>query len=138
MLNHLLEYEKYDPRLEYKTDSRRDISLDDIRKSGAYRNIIDLGFEEEHSHQQELNNTLKFVRIKHKQRERGHGDVFYTVHPSGIVRRYNPEKSHEIPEGGGNDIRRFPRPFKTLKDYNKALKYLFNYLRRKELRNDYR
>jgi len=138
MLHHLLEFKKYDPRLEYKTDTRRDISLDDIRKSGPYRNIIHLGFEEDHSHQQELNNTLKFVRIKHKQRERGHGDVFYTVHPSGIVRRYNPEKSHEIPEGGGNDIRRFPRPFKTLKDYNKALKYLFNYLRRKELRNDYR
>ena len=49
MLHRLLEFEKYDPRLEYKTNTRRDISLDDIRKSGAYRNIIDLGFEEEHS-----------------------------------------------------------------------------------------
>lgn len=138
MLKHLLEFEKYDPRLEYKVETRRELSLDNIRRSKEYRNILDLGFEEDHSHQQALNNTLKFVRVKNKQKEKGHGDVFYTIHPSGIVRRYNPEKSDEVPEGGGNDIRRFPRPFKTLKDYNKALQYLFNYLRRKELRKNFR
>ena len=107
----LLEYEKYDPRDEYDAETRRELSLEKIRKTKDYRRIIDLGFKEVHSHQQDLNNTLKFVRTKNKESEKGHGDVFYTVHPSGIVRRYNPEKSHEIPQGGGNDIRRFPRPF---------------------------
>ena len=43
-----------------------------------------------------------------------------------------PRKSKAKPQFGGNDIRRFPKPFKTAKEYSKALRYLFNYLRRKE------
>ena len=137
-MNNLLEYLKYDPRNEYKAEDRRDLDIDKVRKSKEYRNVIDLGFKEVHSYQQDLNNTLKFTRTKHKQKEEGHGDVFYTIHPSGIVRRYNPIISDEIPEGGGNDIRRFPKPFRGVKEYSKALRYLFNYLRRKELRGDFR
>lgn len=137
-MNHLLEYSKYDPRDEYKTEDRRDLDIDKIKKSKEYRNLIDLGFSEVNSYQQELNNTLKFLRIKNKQKEEGHGDVFYTVHPTGIVRRYNPIISSDVPEGNGNVIRRFPKPFRTTKEYSKALRYLFNYLRRKELRGDYR
>jgi hypothetical protein len=53
-------------------------------------------------------------------------------------RLYNPIISDENPEGGGNDIRRFPKPFRGVKEYSKALRYLFNYLRRKELRGDFR
>ena len=134
----LLEYEKYDPRDEYDSETRRELSLEKIRKTKDYRRIIDLGFNEVHSHQQDLNNTLKFVRTKNKESEKGHGDVFYTIHPTGIVRRYNPPVSDEIPQGSGNDIRRFPKPFSSIKEYAKALKYLFNYLRRKEMRGDYR
>jgi len=134
----LLEYEKYDPRDEYDSETRRELSLDKIRKTKDYRRIIDLGFKEVHSHQQDLNNTLKFVRTKNKEFEKGHGDVFYTIHPTGIVRRYNPPVSDEIPQGSGNDIRRFPKPFSSIREYAKALKYLFNYLRRKEMRGDYR
>ena len=137
-MNNLLEYSKYDPRKEYKAEDRRDLDIEKVRKSKEYRSIIDLGFKEVHSHQQDLNNTLKFTRTKHKENEKGHGDVFYTIHPTGIVRRYNPVISDEIPQGNGNDIRRFPKPFKTAKEYSKALRYLFNYLRRKELRGDYR
>jgi hypothetical protein len=137
-MNFLLEYEKYDPREEYTVDSRRELSLDKIRKTKDYRSVIDLGFREVRSHQQDLNNTLKFVRTKNKEAEKGHDDVFYTIHPTGIVRRYNPPISDEIPQGSGNDIRRFPKPFSSIREYSKALKYLFNYLRRKEMRGDYR
>jgi hypothetical protein len=137
-MNNLLEYSKYDPRNEYDSETRRELDLDRVRKSKEFRKLLDLGFKEETSHQQQLNNTLKFVRTKHKQKERGHDDVFYTIHPSGIVRRYNPLKSEEIPQGSGNDLRRFPKRFRTHKDYIKALNYLFNYIRRKEEKGDYR
>ena len=90
-MNNLLEYSKYDPRNEYKAEDRRDLDIDKVRKSKEYRNVIDLGFKEVHSYQQDLNNTLKFIRTKQKQKEDGHGDVFYTIHPSGTVRRYNPK-----------------------------------------------
>jgi hypothetical protein len=136
MIN-LFEFDKYDPRSEYLEDERRSIDLNKIRKSDAYQDIIDLGFSDETSDQQELNNTLKFKR-KNQPEVRGYDDVFYTIHPTGVVRRYNPIKSDEIPEGQGNTIRTFPSPFRNSKEYKKALRYLFNYLRRKELRKDYR
>ena len=137
-MNNLLEYSKYDPRKEYKAEDRRDLDIDKVRKSKEYRNVIDLGFKEVHSHQQDLNNTLKFTRTKHKQKEEGHGDVFYTIHPTGTVRRYNPIRSKETPEGSGNDIKKFIEPFKSIADYKKGLNYLWQYLKRKEDRGDYR
>ena len=68
-MNNLLEYSKYDPRNEYKAEDRRDLDIDKVRKSKEYRNVIDLGFKEVHSYQQDLNNTLKFIRTKQKQKE---------------------------------------------------------------------
>lgn len=133
----LQEYDNYDPRSEYLEDERRNIDLDKIRKSDAYQDIIDLGFVDDTSDQQELNNTLKFRRKKQPE-VKGYEDVFYTVHPTGVVRRYNPVKSSDIPEGQGNSIRNYPSPFKNSREYKKALRYLFNYLRRKELKQDYR
>jgi len=136
MIN-LFEFDKYDPKSEYLEDERRSIDLDKIRKSDAYRDIIDLGFSDDTSDQQELNNTLKFRRKRQPEVD-GYGEVFYTVHPTGVVRRYNPIVSSETPEGQGNAIRTYPDPFRNGKEYKKALRYLFNYLRRKELRKDYR
>lgn len=133
-----MTFEKYNPELEYKVPTRREINLEWLRQSRPYRRVLQLGFKEDTSHQQELNNTLKFVRIRKKQKEKGHDDVFYTIHPSGTVRRYNPPKSPEVPEGSGNDIKRFPAPFKTGRDYIKALNYLWQYLRRKEQNKDFR
>lgn len=131
-------FKDYDPSFEYKSDSRRELNLDSVRKSKDYKKLLLLGFKEETSHQQELNNTLKFVRVENKKRERGHSDVFYTIHPSGTVRRYNPVKSEDVPEGNGNDIKKFGEPFRTSADYKKGIKYLYNYLERKEERGDYR
>ena len=82
--------------------------------------------------------TLKFKRVENKRRERGHSDVFYTIHPSGTVRRYNPVKSEDIPEGNGNDIKNFGAPFNTTSDYKRGIKYLYDYIERKEKRGDYR
>jgi hypothetical protein len=137
-MKNLLSFKKYDPEKEYKKDFRREINLDSIKKTKAFKRILDLGFEENSSHQQDLNNTLKFTRVKKKQSEPGHADVFYTIHPSGTVRRYNPIKSAEIPEGEGNDIKKFPQPFKSGKDYIKALNYLWQYLKRKESQKNFR
>ena len=81
---------------------------------------------------------MKFIRTENKQREKGHGDVFYTIHPTGTVRRYNPIRSKETPEGSGNDIKKFVEPFKNIADYKKGLNYLWQYLKRKEDRKDYR
>jgi hypothetical protein len=114
------------------------LNLDSVRRSKEYKRIIKLGFEEETSHQQEINNTLKFVRSKHKQTEKGHDDVFYTIHPTGTVRRYNPIKSEDIPQGNGNDIKKFIEPFEKPKDYIKGLNYLWQYLKRKEANKDFR
>jgi hypothetical protein len=97
-----------------------------------------MGFIEDTSHQQSLNNTLKFTRQRNKQREKGKDDVFYTIHPSGIVRRYNPVKSEEIPQGEGNDIKRYPKAFTNSNSYLKALRYLIAYLERKEEKGDFR
>ena len=58
----LLEYEKYSPEEEYKSDSRRSLNLDLVRKTVDYKRLIELGLKEDTSHQQEINNTLKFVR----------------------------------------------------------------------------
>lgn len=137
-MKYVVIFEEYDPSDEYKLDSRRAINLDRIRKSIEYKRIMDLGFEEETSHQQELNNSMKFIRTENKQREKGHGDVFYTIHPTGTVRRYNPIRSKETPEGSGNDIKKFVEPFKNIADYKKGLNYLWQYLKRKEDRKDYR
>jgi hypothetical protein len=134
----LLEYEKYKPENEYKEESRRELNLNLVRKNLVYKKIIDLGFKEDTSHQQELNNTLKFIRTANKQKERGHSDVFYTIHPTGVVRRYNPVKSKDVPEGNGNDIKRFSKPFTKTSEYTKALNYLWQYLKRKEEKGDYR
>ena len=134
----LSEKEKYDPMEEYQPDTRRRLNLDSVRKSPEYERIIDLGFVEDTSHQQSLNNTIKFTREEEIQPERGMAKVFYTIHPTGIVRRYNPERSKEIPEGSGNDIKVFPKPFERPRDYIKALRYLFQYLRRKEIEKNFR
>lgn len=137
-MKNLLSFKNYRPGKEYKTETRRELDLDVIRSSADYRKIIELGFKEDTSHQQELNNTLKFVRTSKKQKERGHDDVFYTVHPTGTVRRYNPIRSEDTPEGSGNDIKKFNRPFSTIRDYRKGLKYLYGYLIRKQKRGDFR
>lgn len=136
----LLEYRKYDPKNEYQEDTRREVDLDRIRRGQEYRDILELGFEEVTSHQQEINNTIKFQR-KNQPEVEGFGEVFYTIHPTGVVRRYNPRedrKNDETPQGEGNTIRTYPSPFRNSREYKKALRYLFNYIRRKELRGDYR
>ena len=137
-MKNLVNFRNYNPDNEYKKESRRKLNLDRVKQTKAYKRILELGFKEDASHQQQLNNTLKFIRVRKKQSEPGHGDVFYTIHPSGTVRRYNPIRSAEIPEGDGNDIKKFPLPFKTGKDYVKALNYLWQYLKRKESEKDYR
>jgi hypothetical protein len=137
-MKNLLNFKSYSAEYEYKTEYRREIELDRVRKSREYRRLLALGFDEDTSHQQEINNTMKFVRNVKKQKELGHGDVFYTIHPSGTVRRYNPIKSKEVKEGNGNDIKKFSTPFKSAKDYAKGLNFLWQYLKRKEARGDYR
>jgi len=129
---------KYKPETEYKEDTRRQINLDLIRKTKEYENLLALGFKENTSHQQELNNTMKFERSKNKQTEAGHSNVFYTLHPTGVVRRYNPEKGKDTPEGSGNVIKKFNTAFSSPKEYKKGLRYLWQYLRRKENRGDFR
>ena len=129
---------EYTPSDEYQEGLRRNINLNSIRKTKEYRNIIDLGFIDDTSHQQELNNTIKFIRKSDIDKEFGMDPVFYTIHPTGTIRRYNPPKSDETPQGSGNDIKVFNKPFFRGKDYLKGLKYLFHYLRRKEGRGDYR
>ena len=91
----------------YKEENRRPINLDAVRRTKEYRSLLSLGFKEDTSYQQELNNTMKFVRTKNKQKEPGYGDVFYTIHPTGTVRRYNPIKTSdgEVQEGSGNDLK---------------------------------
>lgn len=140
-MKHLLEFKKFkDPQEVYREENRSPINLDAVRRTKEYRKILSLGFKEDTSHQQELNNTMKFVRTKHKQKDPGYDDVFYTIHPTGIVRRYNPPKTKEgdVPEGSGNDLIRFPSKFKRSRDYKKGLKYLAGYLERKKDRGDYR
>jgi hypothetical protein len=140
-MKHLFEFDKFkDPQAPYKEEERNPINLDSVRRTKEYRKIISLGFKEETSHQQELNSTMKFVRTKNKQKESGYDDVFYTIHPTGIVRRYNPpkDKSGNAQEGSGNDLKRFSRKFNRSRDYKKALTYLYGYLLRKEERGDYR
>ena len=137
-MENLLNFKDYEPAEEYKSESRRSLNLDSVRGSKEYKRIIKLGFEEETSHQQEINNTMKFIRTKQKQKEKGHDDVFYTIHPTGTVRRYNPIKSEEIPQGSGNDIKKFIEPFEKPRDYIKGLNYLWQYLKRKEANKDFR
>lgn len=137
-MKNIKSFKDYNPNDEYKADSRRSLNLDRVRRTKEYRRLLNLGFSEETSDQQSLNNTMKFVRTKHKQREKGHGDVFYTIHPSGTVRRYNPVKSEDIPQGNGNDIKKFIEPFKKSSDYKKALNYLWQYIKRKEDNEDFR
>jgi hypothetical protein len=54
------------------------------------------------------------------------------------VRRYNPPREIEVPEGSGNDIKRFRRPFLRGRDYIKAIRYLIGYLKRKEEKGDFK
>lgn len=137
-MKNIKSFKDYNPNDEYKTESRRSLNLDTVRKTKEYRRMINLGFSEETSDQQSLNNTMKFIRTKHKQKEKGHDDVFYTIHPSGTVRRYNPIKSDAVPQGNGNDIKKFPIPFKKSSDYKKALNYLWQYIKRKQENEDFR
>jgi hypothetical protein len=137
MMN-IKSFKDYNPNDEYKADSRRTLDLDRVRTTKEYRRLINLGFSEETSDQQALNNTMKFVRTKHKQKEKGHSDVFYTIHPSGTVRRYNPIKSDDVPQGNGNDIKKYIIPFRKSSDYKKALDYLWQYIKRKEDNEDFR
>lgn len=137
-MEYILEFDKYDPKKEYISSERRSLNLSRLRRTKEYRTLLKMGFVEDSSHQQELNNTLKFKRTRKKENQLGHDDVFYTIHPTGIVRRYNPMKSEETPEGFGNDIKNFFSPFKNSVDYIKALRYLISYLRRKEQRGDFR
>ena len=137
-MKNIKEYKSYKPEKEYKKTTRREINLDVLRKSKDYKNLIKIGFKDSTSHQQELNNTLKFERKREKQKERGKGKTFYTLHPSGTVRRYNPDKSKEILQGSGNDLINFGKPFKSSRDYSKGLRYLKSYIERKEGRKDYR
>jgi CRISPR/Cas system-associated endonuclease/helicase Cas3 len=112
-VKNIKSYKDYKPEKEYEKSTRREVNLDVLRKSKDYKDIIKMGFKETTSHQQELNNTLKFERKKEKQKEKGKGKTFYTVHPSGIVRRYNPDKSKEIPQGSGNDLINFGIPLEA-------------------------
>lgn len=139
-MKNLFEFKKFQPQEMYKEENRRPINVDAVRRTKEYRKLISLGFKEETSHQQELNNTIKFSRTKNKQKETGYDDVFYTIHPTGTVRRYNPPKSKEddIQEGSGNDLKKFAKPFVRSRDYKQALTYLYNYLLRKQDRGDFR
>jgi hypothetical protein len=130
-MKHLELFEKYTASQEYKADSRRDIDLEKVRGLNEYKDITDLGFVEDTSFQQELNNTIKFVRKRHKQSQEGFADVFYTIHPSGAIRRYNLPKSDVIPPGSGNLLYKYPK-FKNADDYRKGLLFLWQYLKRKE------
>ena len=124
----------------YKEENRKPINIDAVRRTKEYRKLLSLGFKDDTSHQQELNNTLKFIRTKNKQKENGYDDVFYTVHPTGTVRRYNPPKTKDddIQEGSGNDLKKFSKPFVRSRDYKQALTYLYDYLLRKQDRGDFR
>jgi len=140
-MKHLFEFKKFkEPQDLYKEENRKTINLDAVRRTKEYRKILSLGFKDDTSHQQEMNSTLKFVRTKNKQKETGYDDVFYTIHPTGIVRRYNPvkDKSGEVQEGSGNDLKRFDKPFERSRDYKQGLKYLYEYLLRKQNRGDFR
>lgn len=125
------------PQEPYQEENRKEIDLSEVRKSKEYRKIINLGFKEITSDQQELNNTLKFERKKQGASEKGYGKVFYTIHPTGKVRRYKPEKNKEgiMDEGNGNVLKSFPA-LKTYKSYKRPLEYLYQYLVRKEERGD--
>ena len=140
-MKHLFEFKKFkDPQEMYKEENRKPINLDAVRRTKEYRKLLSLGFKEDTSHQQELNNTLKFIRTKNKQKETVYDDVFYTIHPTGTVRRYNPlkDKSGEVQEGSGNDLKKFPKAFVRSRDYKQAMKYLHDYLLRKQERGDFR
>lgn len=137
-MKNVLSFSDYDPTDEYKADLRRDINLNVVRRSPYYKELIRMGFEEVTSDQQDLNNTMKFIRIRRTAKDRGHDLPFYTIHPTGTVRRYNPPKSEEQPEGSGNDIKTFEKPFVRNRDYIKGIKYLIGYLKRKEERGDFK
>ena len=137
-MKHVINFDQYDPEDEYKSDLRRDINLEIVRKTSEYNDLIRRGFEEATSPQQELNNTLKFIRVKQRERDRGFDYPFYTIHPSGTVRRYNPPRGDETPEGSGNVIKKFKRPFMKSRDYIRGLRYLIDYLERKEEEGDFK
>ena len=41
-------------------------------------------------------------------------------------------------EGQGNTIKKYPSHFKSSREYTKALRFLFNYLKKKEEKEDLR
>jgi hypothetical protein len=137
-MKNVLSFSDYDPELEYKSETRREMNLNRVRRSREYKELIKKGFKEITSEQQELNSTMKFQRVRYKEKDKGHDFPFYTIHPSGTVRRYNPPKSPEVPEGSGNDLIVFDKPFYKPKDYIKGIQYLLDYLDRKEDRDDYK
>lgn len=136
MIN-LFEFDDFSKLKEYKADTRREINLEVVRNLPEYEELLRMGVSDETSGQQEINNTLKLVP-GWQRKEKGHQKVFYTVHPTGIVRRYNPPRENEDLEGSGNDIKVFPDKFRTARDYRKALKYLIKYFKEKIKRGDYR
>jgi hypothetical protein len=137
-MKNILSFSDYDPEDEYRSETRRELNLGPIRRSPEYRKLRDMGFAEVTSEQQELNSTMKFQRKRDKEKDKGHDYPFYTIHPSGTVRRYNPPRSPEVPEGSGNDIKVFKKPFVKSRDYLRGLRYLISYLERKEERGDYK
>jgi hypothetical protein len=137
-MKNILSFSNYDPTEEYMADTRREINLNPARRSKEYKDLIKMGFEEITSDQQKLNSTLKFQRSLGREKDKGHDFPFYTIHPSGNVRRYNPPREEEVPEGSGNDIKRFKKPFFRGRDYVKAIRYLIGYLKRKEEKGDYK
>lgn len=136
-MENLFEYEDHKKLKEYKADSRREIDLDLVRNLPEYDELKRMGVNEITSDQQELNSTLKFSPTWQKK-EKGFQEVFYTIHPTGIVRRYNPPKDNPELEGSGNDIKTFSNTFRTAREYRKALRYLIDYFKRKKEREDFR
>jgi hypothetical protein len=137
-MKNILSFSNYDPEDEYRSETRREINLGPVRRSLPYKELIRKGFAELTSDQQELNSTMKFQRMRDKEKDKGHDYPFYTIHPSGTVRRYNPPREEETPEGSGNEIKQFDKPFIRAKDYVKGLRYLIGYLKRKEEKGDYK
>jgi hypothetical protein len=136
MIN-LFEFDDLSKMKEYKAETRRDLNLDIVRNLPEYEELMRMGVVDETSHQQNINNTLKLVP-GWQRKEKGHQKVYYTIHPTGIVRRYNPPKENEDLEGSGNDIKVFSDKFRSPRDYRKALKYLITYFKNKIENEDYR
>jgi len=60
-MKNVLSFSDYDPELEYKSDTRREMNLNRVRRSREYKELIKKGFKELTSEQQELNSTMKLI-----------------------------------------------------------------------------